>query len=151
MVSRRAYELFLRSGSNPGSELEDWLAAERDVIRKLPVDVKEAPGFVSALACVDAARASDVQVGIEPRRLVILVLARDPQSEEKQNFGEWCVGSTANERLSCARFSVVELPAEVDPEHSIAVLSEGQLGIRMLKRTSESSGFDGSARFPARG
>ena len=30
-VARRAYEIFLRRGSTPGSDVEDWLEAERQV------------------------------------------------------------------------------------------------------------------------
>ena len=30
-IRRRAYELYVQRGSTPGSEAEDWLAAEREV------------------------------------------------------------------------------------------------------------------------
>ncbi|HUM03892.1 MAG TPA: DUF2934 domain-containing protein [Terriglobales bacterium] len=30
-IRRRAYEIYLQRGSNPGSENEDWLIAEREV------------------------------------------------------------------------------------------------------------------------
>src|SRR5260370_30989003 len=30
-IRRRAYELYVQRGSNPGSEAEDWLTAEREV------------------------------------------------------------------------------------------------------------------------
>jgi hypothetical protein len=30
-IARRAYEIFLRRGSQPGHEAEDWLQAEREL------------------------------------------------------------------------------------------------------------------------
>ena len=33
-ISRRAHELFLKRGTMPGSELSDWLEAEREVKAK---------------------------------------------------------------------------------------------------------------------
>ncbi len=31
MIQERAYELFVKRGSEPGHELEDWLQAEREI------------------------------------------------------------------------------------------------------------------------
>jgi hypothetical protein len=31
LIRKRAYELYLRRGCSPGSEIEDWLLAEREV------------------------------------------------------------------------------------------------------------------------
>ena len=33
-VQKRAYELFLKRGKQPGHELEDWLQAEREISSK---------------------------------------------------------------------------------------------------------------------
>lgn len=30
-IRRRAYEIYMERGENPGSELDDWLRAEREV------------------------------------------------------------------------------------------------------------------------
>ena len=32
-IARRAYEIFIARGKKPGSDLEDWLQAEREVTR----------------------------------------------------------------------------------------------------------------------
>jgi hypothetical protein len=32
-IQRRAYELYLQRGDQPGSELNDWLQAEEDILR----------------------------------------------------------------------------------------------------------------------
>ena len=33
LIERRAYELYVQRGNQSGSELEDWLQAEADVLR----------------------------------------------------------------------------------------------------------------------
>ena len=34
-IRRRAYELYLRRGNQPGSEIDDWLQAEEEIRRAL--------------------------------------------------------------------------------------------------------------------
>jgi DUF2934 family protein len=34
-IRRRAYELYLRRGSQPGSEIHDWLQAEEEILSAL--------------------------------------------------------------------------------------------------------------------
>lgn len=34
-IRRRAYELYLRRGNQPGSEIDDWLQAEEEVLSAL--------------------------------------------------------------------------------------------------------------------
>lgn len=34
-VRRRAYELYLRRGNQPGSEMDDWLQAEAEILSAL--------------------------------------------------------------------------------------------------------------------
>ena len=57
-IARRAYEIYLRNGSHPGHEIENWLRAEGELKRELslqgpepqvasikPVRLKNAPPF----------------------------------------------------------------------------------------------------------
>ena len=107
------------------------------------VDIEDAPNYISALATVPALRAEEIEVAIESRWLVILARA----GERSDDFG---CAETGHARLAdsgsdspraaatedCAGnfFDVIELPAEVDPASSLAVLSSGLLGVRMLKK-----------------
>jgi hypothetical protein len=34
-IRRRAYEFYLRRGNQPGSEIDDWLQAEREILSVL--------------------------------------------------------------------------------------------------------------------
>jgi len=143
----------VRRGGSRGGELDDWLGAERELIRGVPVTVEDAPAYVSALATVPAHSAAEIEVGIESRWLVIL--AQPSASAPQENglppefaFASRC-GDSASHESSDERsgpddlhrqvFSVIELPAEVDPASSVAVLSKGLLGIRMIKKNPPAS------------
>jgi HSP20 family molecular chaperone IbpA len=118
-VSRRAHEMYVERGRGPGGETDDWLAAQRELLSSLPTNVKESGDFVYALASVPGAAVTEVAVGVESHWLVILV-------------GSNCmVHSTAHS------FCVLELPTNVDPERSVAILSDGMLAIRMKKLSAK--------------
>jgi HSP20 family molecular chaperone IbpA len=114
-VSRRAHEKYLARGAEPGKEMDDWLAAQQELLPSLPTNVKESGDFVYALASVPGTGASEIAVGVESHWLVILV------------------GSKAMAHSTTHSFCVLELPAKVDPERSVAILSDGMLAIRMKK------------------
>jgi HSP20 family molecular chaperone IbpA len=114
-ISRRAHEKYIERGATPGREMDDWLAAQREFLPSLPTNVKERGDFVYALASVQGADASEIAVGIESHWLVILV------------------GSDPMKHSVTHSFCVLELPAKVDPERSVAILSDGMLAIRMKK------------------
>ncbi len=114
-VARRAYEKFRARGATDGRELDDWVAAEREVLPQLAAHVSQSDGIVYALASMPGVTASEVSVGVESRWLVILA------------------HSNGSERSAAQSFCVIELPAAVDPALSVAVLSEGLLAIRMPK------------------
>ena len=72
-VAQRAYDNFLAHGACVGGELEDWLTAERQLLRNFPIDIRETDDFVYALASVPGATAARTSVGIESHWIVILV------------------------------------------------------------------------------
>ena len=95
--------------------MDDWLAAQKELLPSLPTNVKESGDFVYALASVPGATVSEIAVGVESHWLVILV------------------GSNATVHSATQSFCVLELPAKVDPERSVAILTDGMLAIRMKK------------------
>jgi len=95
--------------------MDDWLEAQRELLPSLPTHVKESGDFVYALANVPGAAVSEIAVGVESHWLVILV------------------GSNSMVHSATHSFCVLELPAKVNPERSVAILSDGMLAIRMKK------------------
>ena len=41
-IQRRAHELYMQRGSQPGSELDDWLRAETEILRAEDAAIDEA-------------------------------------------------------------------------------------------------------------
>ena len=114
-VARRAYEKFLERDGKGGGELDDWLTAEREVLPVLPAEISESDKTIYALASLPGLTAAQISVGVESQWLVILA------------------HSKAAKRRLAQSFCVIELPAEIDPARSVAVLSDGLLAVRMPK------------------
>jgi hypothetical protein len=61
-IQRRAYELFLERGAEPGRDSEDWFAAEQEFSNLVPRDV---PPKLEALPQQDVYKSSDAPRNIE--------------------------------------------------------------------------------------
>ncbi|HXN99492.1 MAG TPA: DUF2934 domain-containing protein [Candidatus Acidoferrales bacterium] len=168
-VARRAYDKFMDRGARTGSELEDWLDAEQEILGQMEVDVAESAGFVTALASLPGYRSAQITLGVEPRWLLIfgcqasderseapgLVRAlgplRGPPRMDAASLAVMCAHAsreniparTANpEHQASHLFCIMELPAEVDPARCTAILSNGLLGIHMWKGTARETEND---------
>jgi hypothetical protein len=42
-ITLRAFEIYLKGGGESGRELDDWLAAEKELTESLQMDVHESP------------------------------------------------------------------------------------------------------------
>jgi DUF2934 family protein len=71
-VARRAYHKFVSRGAHPGGELDDWLNAERELLGNLPVNLEDGGDSLSVLASLPGRNSRKVDIGIDPRWLVIL-------------------------------------------------------------------------------
>jgi HSP20 family molecular chaperone IbpA len=163
-VAHRAYEIFVERGERPGGELEDWLIAERELLSELEMDFEESGGFVRALGSVPGFTGGEVSIGIEPHWLLVLARHESGDNSERVEIrpGPMARLGTATRTpddgsllplvdrtatldgdarpdsppayTPLQMFCVLELPAEVDPARSIAVLANGLLAIRMPKK-----------------
>jgi HSP20 family molecular chaperone IbpA len=140
-VARRAYEKYLDRGGKPGGELEDWLSAEHELLHPITVDFDESDEYVHALASSPCFANAEVDVSIEPRWLAILaeVAPADGFTNRAGSppSGTAAAGESSSQpgdaAASSQAFCVVQLPAEVVPKASIAILGDGVIGIRMPK------------------
>jgi HSP20 family molecular chaperone IbpA len=153
-VAQRAYENFLAFGPRPGGELEDWLNAERQLLLNFPIDIQDSPNFIYALASVPGATAARISIGIESRWIVIVVrqsreqMRATPAARRASADAEAIASDQAGreskadqpsnpdhllEERRAKSVCVLGLPGAVDGARSIAVLSEGVLGVRMAK------------------
>jgi len=125
-IRQRAFSLFERRGGAHGSDLDDWLQAERDVFwspsAELVDDGKEfkvrlaAPGF----------EAKDVQVSAMPDALIIQAGATHTHKEKEGNV---CFCEFSDKQM----FRRLPLPADIDVDHVTASIDKGILQVTAPK------------------
>jgi HSP20 family protein len=129
-VARRAYEIFENDGLF-GRDLENWLAAEAELLQPLQVNISESGDALVAQAQVPGFSPEDLEVSLEPGRLTITGKkeSRSEQNKEKDGYQEYS---------SKELFQSVDLPEEVDASKSTATLKNGTLILQMPKASETS-------------
>ena len=123
-IARRAYELFEARGSENGRDWEDWFRAESELLTPVPMKAMETDGDLHVRAEVPGFTDKDIEVRIEPRRLII---CGKKQQTSEQNPGE-AVRRVEN---SDEIFRALDLPHEIDPEKATATLDDAVLEITL--------------------
>lgn len=127
-ITRRAYEIFEGNGRRFGHDLEDWFKAEMDMLHPVRVNVAEAEDSLEVRAEVPGFSEKEIGVSVEPRRLTITgkreAETRTEEKKSKTVYSEFC----SNQILR-----IVDLPANVDAEKTIATLKNGVLQLTMPK------------------
>jgi len=125
-VARRAYELFDGRGRQNGHDLEDWFHAESELLNPVPVEISQADDQVVVRADLPGYREKDIEVRVEPRRLVIAGKREEIRDETRRK-------TFYSERKYSEAFRTVELPESIDPDHVQATLRDGTLEIMLPK------------------
>jgi len=125
-VARRAYEYFEARGREFGHDLEDWFRAESEMMRRVPVEIKEADGQITVRAEVPGFTANEIKVSVEPQRLVINCKSEKTTEEKKEQ-------TLLSEFRSNQFCRELRLPSEVDPAKTTAVLKDGVLELAFAK------------------
>ena len=125
-VARRAYEYFEARGREFGHDLEDWFRAESELMRRVPVEIKEADSQITVRAEVPGFAANEINVSVEPQRLVISGKSEETTEEKKEQ-------TLLPEFRSNRFYRELWLPAEVDPSKTTAVLKDGVLELAFAK------------------
>jgi HSP20 family protein len=126
LISRRAYELFEARGLGHGSDREDWLRAQSEIVVNVPIDVTETETELTVRADVPGLGENDLEVRVAPRAICITGKRQSAFTQE----GEKTVYS---ERRSNQVFRTLDLPSEIDPESASAALENGILEINLFK------------------
>ena len=125
-VARRAYEYFEARGREFGHDLEDWFRAESELMRRVPVDIKEADGQITVLAEVPGFAANEIKVSDVPQGLVISGMSKKTTEDKKEQ-------TLLSEFRSNHFCRELRLPAEVEPDKTTAVLKDGVLELALAK------------------
>lgn len=125
-VARRAYEFFETRGRELGHDLEDWFKAESEVLRRVPVEIKEIEGKITVRAEVPGFTPNEIKVNVEPERLVISGKSEQKTEEKKEE-------PVYSEFRSKQFYRELMLPAAVDPAQASSSLKDGILEIALTK------------------
>ena len=125
-IARRAYDLFQSRGRGDGHDIEDWLFAESEMLNPVPVEISEADRELIVNADLPGFRDKDIELRVEPRRLVISGKREEVYDRTKRK-------TIYSEMRSREVFRVVDLPQKVDPENVKATLHDGRLEIDLPK------------------
>src|SRR5579872_5168199 len=131
-VSQRAYELFQGRGFADGHDLDDWLAAERELFKPLSLEVKDTKDAFIISANVPGFEAKDLEIQVDGSRL-ILQGKHAASHEEKEKDG----ATLYTERKAQEMYRMVHLPAPVVVERAQADLKNGILEVKLPKATTE--------------
>jgi HSP20 family molecular chaperone IbpA len=115
-----------RRQQGEGYELEDWLAAERDVLYSPPCILTESHDLIHVQAAVPLVNAKSLQVDVLPESITIEGRMLVPKSRPGDRI--W-LREFGGEQL----LRQFDLPARIDPKYARATLENGVLDITAKK------------------
>jgi len=127
-IAKRAYELFANRGFTNGRDLEDWLTAQRELLKPVILDVKDTKQEFIIRAEVPGFEAKDLQIELDGTRLIIKG-KQESTREEKENKGT----TIFTEQTAKQIYRLIDLPSPVLAEKAVADLKNGVLELKLPK------------------
>jgi HSP20 family protein len=126
-TSQRAFEYFMEHGGMLGSQLDDWLHAELEVLRPVPVEITETDKLVNVRAAVPGFNPDQIELSVKDNELYMAGEAaiENKKEDEKLFYTEW---------RSNKFYRQLRLPAEVEAEGADAKLKDGILNLTLYKK-----------------
>jgi len=127
-IARRAFEIFEGNGREFGHDLENWFKAERELLYPVNIEFTENDEAFEIKVEVPGFTEKELEINVEPRRLVIAGRRETKTPEEKK--GKVVRAETTTEEL----LRVVELPAAIETGKVTATLMKnGILSLNLPK------------------
>jgi HSP20 family molecular chaperone IbpA len=120
IISQRAYDLFRNHKGFFAGPLDDWLNAEREVVWRPAVELKQKDGEIELVAAVAGVEPKDLDVQVTPEDILITG-ASEHRHESKEVTVHLCEFEAG--RL----FRSVHLPDKIDPDSAKAEYRNGML------------------------
>ncbi|MFN7923961.1 MAG: Hsp20 family protein [Bryobacteraceae bacterium] len=127
-IQRRAFELFERRGFELGHELEDWLAAEREVMSPPAAELVEMPAEFRARIAIPGFDAKEVTITATPEEIVVRAEHPAPPADAPKDMK--VLWSELGNGKFCRR---IPMPAAIDPDRTTATLENGMLILTSAK------------------
>ena len=126
LIARKTYKFFSDSGFTHGHDLEDWLRAESETLKSIPLEVSKAHDAITVKAAVPGHNTKDIEIHVGPQ----CVFISRQQQEKSQEANDKIIHF---EQYSNWIFGRIDLPAQIDPERVKAILGKGELVIELPK------------------
>jgi HSP20 family protein len=127
-IARRAFEIFEGNGFLPGRDLDNWLAAEREMLKPMAVEVKDKKDEFFVRAEVPGFEPKEIEVAMEGDRLIIRG-KQDVTREEKDKEGKVIFSEMKAQEL----YRAIDLPAPVLIDKAQAEIKNGVLELTLPK------------------
>jgi HSP20 family protein len=121
-ILRRAYEIFSGNGYLTGRDLDDWLTAERELVWKPAIKLKEKDNQFELQIAVAGVDPRDLKVEVTPEEVLVKGESRTEKKEEKGEIH-------TSEFQSGSLFRSIHFPVRIDPDKVKAELKNGLLTI----------------------
>src|SRR5262245_9062 len=83
-IMRRAYDIFTINGSEFGNELDNWLTAERELVWKPAIELKEREGLFEVQIAVAGVDPKDIKVEVTAEDLLVSGEMKTQRKEERE-------------------------------------------------------------------
>lgn len=124
ILTRRAYELFEGRGRQDGHDLEDWFRAESELLNPMSPEISKADDQIVVRADVPGFKEKDIEVRVEPHRLIISGKREQIQDQKKRK-------TVYSEKRSDEVFRMIDLSEEIDFDRVRATLQDGTLEVTL--------------------
>jgi len=126
-IARRAFEIFEGDGRIFGRDLDNWFKAERELFHPVFTKLTESDEGFEIKAEVPGFSEKELDISVEPRRVVITGRRESTSKEEKK-------GKTICSEISSDQIlRIVELPVEIETDKVTATLKNGVLALAIPK------------------
>jgi HSP20 family molecular chaperone IbpA len=129
-IRKRAFNIFQNRNGENGSDLGDWLQAERDVVWSPASELVDDGKEFKARIVLPGFDANDIQVSAMPDALVIQA---DATHTHEGKSGNVCFCEFSEKKL----FRRLDLPASVDVDKVTASVDKGILQVTAPKATTK--------------
>ncbi|MHB1021162.1 MAG: Hsp20 family protein [Acidobacteriaceae bacterium] len=128
-IAQRAFTLFQQRGGFDGQDLDDWLRAETDILKPVPIEMSESKDAYTIRAEVPGFDVKDINVQVEPNAIYLHGKSEQKKEEKK---GKEVRYSEVSANEFCRQ---IDLPTAVIPEKVSAHLANGVLELNLPKST----------------
>ena len=121
-VMQRAFDIFRGNGSVFGKDLDNWLAAERELVWKPAIELTEKDNQFEIRVAVAGIDPKDINVDVTAEDLLV---KGETKTEKKEDKGE----VHTSEFQEGSLFRSIRFPKKVDPNKVKAEIKNGMLTV----------------------